>query len=106
MKVDTILDLVDGIKANAIDEGVKLAWINEAEGRVECEIHKKKSKNIVLLTSGNDDLSVSGPYARIYVLYLIAMIAFAKGEYELYERTFVEYENAFSEYAKYYIRNR
>lgn len=106
MKVERLIATVDAIKENDVNDDTKLIWINEVEGRVACEIHKKNALEYRNIISINDELSIHEPYSRIYMLYLIAMIAFTKGEYDLYSRTTVEYEAAFSEYAKYVIRNR
>ena len=106
MKVERLIATLDAIKANDQNDDTKLVWLNEVEGRVACEIQKKKAGEFTPLVSGNDDLTVTEPYSRIYVLYLVAMIAFAEGNYDLYNKTMYEYESAFSEYARYVIRNR
>ena len=106
MKVERIIATLDAIKENKLTDETKLVWINEVEGRVECEIRKKKATEYRNIVGRNDELSVPEPYSRIYILYLAAMIAFTRGEYDLYGRTLIEYETAFSEYAKYVIRNR
>lgn len=106
MKIKKLISTLDAIKENEFNDDTKLYWINEVEGRIACEIYKKNAAEFVGLVSEEDELSVSEPYSRIYILYLIAMIAFAKGEYDLYSKTVIEYETAFSEYARYVIRNR
>ncbi len=106
MKVERLIATLDAIKENTVNDDTKLVWLNEVEGRIACEIHKKNTEETGMLVSGEDELSVSEPYSRIYILYLIAMIAFTEGNYDLYSRTVIEYEAAFSEYAKYVIRNR
>ena len=106
MKVERIILTLDEMKENSVSEEVKIVWLNEVEGRVECEIRGKKPEEFVPLTSGEDTLSLPEPYSRAYLLYLCAMIAFAKGEYELYSKGIIDYETAFSEYARYYIRSR
>lgn len=106
MKVERLIATLDAIKENTVNDDTKLVWINEVEGRIACEIHKKTTAEIRSLVSGSDELSVPEPYSRIYILYLVAMIAFTQGEYDLYSRTVIEYETAFSEYAKYVIRSR
>lgn len=106
MKVERVIATIDAIKENQINEDTKLVWLNEVEGRVACEIHKKTTSELRELVSVTDELSVPEPYSRIYTLYLIAMIAFTQGDYDLYSRTVIEYEAVFSEYARYVIRSR
>lgn len=106
MTAGEILEIVDAIKENTMPDSVKLRFINEIEGRVLCEIHKKMPNEICDIVSENDELSVPSPYANIYSLYLISMIDFATGNFDGYVRSCAECESAFSEYARFCIRNR
>ncbi|MBE6647344.1 MAG: hypothetical protein E7611_06910 [Ruminococcaceae bacterium] len=106
MKVEKIISIVDAVKTNSVNDDTKLAWINDVEGRVACEIHKKSADEFKSLVNGEEELSIPEPYSRMYTLYLIAMIALVQGEFDLHSKAFTEYELAFSEYARYSIRNR
>ena len=106
MKVEKIISIVDSIKKNDLSDDAKIVWLNEAEGRIAFEILKMKPDEFRPLASGEDELLAPEPYSKIYTLYIGAMIAFFKGDYNLYNRAVAEYENAFSEYARYVIRNR
>ncbi len=106
MTVRELIDLADAIKENEIGEDVKLRWINDIEGRVFCEIYKRPHESFCPRVSDSEGLSVPEPYSSLYLPYLIAMIAFTKGEYESYKSAMLEYEAAFLLYAKYYIRSR
>ncbi len=106
MKINEIISIADALKTNELSEEMKLGRLNDVEGRVFCEIYQKPPSEFHGAVSLTDELSVPAPYSRMYVLYLLAMIAFSRSEYELYERMLIDYENVFSEYARFYIRNR
>ncbi len=98
--------VIDAVKPNEINEDIKFGWLCEAEARVECEIHKRKADEVDITMSGDRELLVSAPYSKMYSMYLYAMIAFVKGEYDVYAKANAEYEQIFSEYGKYYLRTR
>ncbi len=106
MKVEKIISITDSIKKNDFSDDAKIVWLNEAEGRIAFEIFKMKPEEFRALASSEDELLAPEPYSKIYTLYLGAMIAFFKGEYNLFNKAIAEYENAFSEYARFVIRNR
>lgn len=106
MRVEEILSLADALKSNDISEEVKLHWLNELEGRVHCEIFKRSIDDVVKLTALDQELSVPAPYTSVYISYLLAMIAFAVGEYELYAELSLKYERDFLKYAKFCMRAR
>ncbi len=106
MKINEIISIADALKTNELSEEVKLGRLNDVEGRVFCEIRKMSPSDFQGAVSLTDELSVPAPYSKMYVLYLLAMIAFSRSEYELYEKMLIDYENAFSEYARFYMRNK
>lgn len=106
MKVEEILMTVDAIRENALCDEIKLEKLNDVEGRVFCEIMKKKPSDYEKIISGTHELSVPIPYSKIYVLYLTAFIAFAQGDYDAYKFIMSEYETAFCDYAVHCIRIR
>lgn len=106
MRVDEILSIADTLKENQISEEIKLQWLNDVEGRVHCEILGKAPEDFVTLKTTKDELSVPMPYARVYLNYILAMMAFIMKEYELYTDVMLRYERDFSKYAKYCLRSR
>ena len=106
MKVSEVLELVDAVKSNQYSDGVKISWLNDVEGRVLCEIHKKKPEEIKAIRGSEDVLSVPGPYSRLYLFYLAAMIDFAIGDHTAFSRSNAAFEIAFEEYAKFVLRSR
>lgn len=106
MRVDEIISIVDALKSNEISEDVKVFWINEVEGRVHCEIKKRPIEEFESLSAMDDELTIPLPYTKIYLSYLLAMIAFASKEYDLYSDITLRYEQELSDYAKLCLRDR
>ena len=106
MKVRELLELVDTVKTNSVDDALKTRWIADVEGRVLCELHKADPTQLDLVIGEDYELSVPDAYAKMYVAYLVSMLEFVSGNYEAYGRMRSEYEQAFSMYARYLIRNR
>ncbi len=106
MKVDELIALADGLKNNDLSVDLKLRWINDVEGRVHCEIKGLAPGEHLDIMTTEQEISVPMPYAKMYLSYIIAMIAFSKGEYELYSDLMMKHERDFCDYAKFCIRNR
>ncbi len=106
MTVRELIDMADAVKANELQEQIKLRWINDIEGRVFCEIYKGSPDAFSPRVSDSETLFVPEPYSSVYLPYLIAMIAFAKGEFEAYHNAMIEYEASWLTYAKYYLRSK
>jgi len=106
MTVDEIITLADAIKKNDIGEELKLRWINDVEGRVHCEIKRLPLGDFKELVSTEQELSVPEPYSKMYLSYILSMIAFVKGDYGLYSDVYMQYERDFTEYAKFCLRGR
>ena len=106
MTVQDIILIADSMKPNKINEEVKLHWLDDVEGRIHCEILKASPDDYIRITTLRRQLSIPTPYAGIYISYILAMIAFAEKEYDLYTDISMRYEKEFSEYAKFCIRTR
>lgn len=106
MKVRELLESLDAIKPNEIRDDIKLRWVGEVEGRAMCEICKADPTEIKRAVGEEDELSVLEPYSRVYLLYLIAMVELAAGDISAYSSVSAEYEKAFTEYGKWYMRNK
>ncbi len=106
MKANEIIAMADAIMPNELLEEAKLRCVKNVDGRVLCEIHKLDPKKIDQAISLDDELAVSVPYSEMYMFYLLAMIAFSMGDHSLYQKMMSDYERAFCEYAKYYIRSK
>ena len=106
MKAVEIISIVDELKENNVSDEMKLFWLNEVEGLIGAEVYKKDPGDFNIVRSMSDELIAIDPYSRIYVLYLEAMIAFNKGEYDTYLKINAEFEKTVSAYSKFVIRNR
>ncbi len=106
MTVGKILELIDSMKSNTLSDLVKIGWIADVEGRVLCEIHKISPENAVLPKGSDDVLTLPETYARVYLLYIAAMIEFSNGDYVAFSRINAEFESAIAMYSRWYIRNR
>lgn len=106
MTVEKILVLADSQTPNELGEEVKIGWICDVEGRILTEIHKMQADKIILPSGGDGELTLPETYARVYLLYISAMIEFSKGNYDAFTRINAEFEKAFCMYARYFIRHR
>ena len=105
MKASEIIAVVDALKENYVGDDIKLEGINFVEGRVFCEIHRGKAEDFNKVTSFTEQLSIPAPYSNVYVLYVLAMVAFSNGEDALYRSLMSDFDKAYSEYAKYCMRS-
>ena len=58
MKVRELLEALDATRPNELSDALKLRWINDVEGRVQCEIHKKMPQNVKFVVSEEDTLTL------------------------------------------------
>ncbi len=100
-----MLDIIDSTKENDVDEGLKIRWLGDVEGRVMCEVHKVMPESVKPIVSLEDELSVPEAYSMLYVLFVASMIEFSKGDYGDFAKLSLEFEKAFELYARWYIRN-
>ena len=105
MTVRELLDVIDSTVQNDVDDGMKIKWINDVEGRALCEIHKMPPEQTGTVISEDDELALPDAYSRAYLLFVASMIEFSKGNYGDYGKLTVEFEKALELYAKWYIRN-
>ena len=106
MTVEKLLELTDSARPNELCDDVKLRWIGDIEGRVQCELHKVSPDKVTLPVGSDDTLTVPDAYAELYLLYLTAMIEFTAGNYAAYSTINREFETAFARYARHVIRTR
>lgn len=104
--VREILDEIDALKTNSFTVSQKISWIEDIEGRILCEIHNVSPENLPEIYREADTLTVLKPYSRLYSLYLASMIDFYSGEAGQYEKAKKEFDKAYLEYAKWYLRNK
>ena len=106
MTVKKLLEQVDHVKENEVCDEVKIGWIGDLDGRVQCELLKRNDDELTLPVGEEDELSVPDAYCGVYLLYLIAMIELSLGNYDAYIKLIKEHEYALEIYAKHIIRTR
>ncbi len=106
MKVRELLESFDAVRGNQLCDSVKLAWINDIEGKIQCELMKKRTDEFVLVKSDEDALSIPDAYSSIYILYLTAKLEFVQRNYDAYSSAMKEFEKEFHTYAKMCMRTR
>lgn len=106
MKVEKILEMADEMKSNTLSDSVKIKWISDVEGKILTEIYKKSPEEIDLPQRSEDSLILPEAYSKVYLLYVLAMMAIAEGDYSAFSKINTEFESAMTSYAKWFIRNR
>jgi len=86
-----------------VNEELLYIWLNRVQGLVGSLISEKE---LPRLQSELDELAVPEPYSALYPLYLQTMIYLYLGEYDRYNYLNSLFEASWSDYAKYYIRNK
>ncbi len=106
MTVKQLLTLFDETYPNQLSDELKIRWINDVEGRVQCELCGIPAKDFRPVVDEEDPLSIPDPFTSAYLLYLTAMKELSKNYYESYAKAMKEYETALHTYGKYRIRSR
>lgn len=107
MKIhEAITEMGNMIPDHNVSEDLLFTWLSRIEGLVVAEIHRGKSANTKYTKEHNEvSLIVPDPYSVIYPLYLQTMAYLYLGEYDRYNHLNSVFNNAWSDYAKYHIRN-
>lgn len=112
MTIQEVMTEVESISPNAIDEGLKMAWLNSLEETIYKEVicthegHENVTlRKITMETDYERELIAEEPYARLYVLYLLTKINYANHEWSDYNNTAEMFNQAYKEYKAYYNRN-
>ncbi len=107
MTLSACLQFVDELAPNSVSDGIKRRWLAEVEGMVQVELmHIPPADSACFddATSGDTLLSAPAPYARVYWLYLLAMLRFAEGDTPRYENAAALFNAAYRDLAKYICR--
>jgi hypothetical protein len=109
MTVQQALDYLDGVKPNAFSQGVKLNWLSEIEGKIALEIRLETPESLedwLPYTAENltKTLKTGVPYTGVYTWWLQAQADLANGEYDRAQNTMAMFNNAWSEYLRWYCQ--
>lgn len=101
-----VIDLVDGIKPNAFDDAVKVAWLASLDQKIAVNVMllSREDAGQIRYSTGNMDaqLLVGAPYEDIYEAWLCAKIDFANGEAEKYQNSITMYNAIYDEFVVWY----
>lgn len=96
-----VITYLDEIKPNAFNDEIKIQWLNEVEGYLQTDVMLLDISDIIRYKYPDDlerKLLVSYPHAKVYYIYLMAMVDFANGEYNKYANTIQIYNEFLNEF--------
>ena len=112
MNIRKVLEEADELRPNVIDDGSKLAWLNDLENTIYHQLilprmgHEEyEEPHIDSGTDYDHELIVKQPYERLYVDYIMSKIDWVNREWENYNNTAAQFKTTFDEYAAWYGRN-
>ena len=108
MTANQVFDEVGLTLPNTIEQKLLLIWLNRLEQYAAVEIEGLDCHSISAISSNDTDnpLRIPDPYSSVYPLYLQCMIHLAMGEYDRYTAMYKFFNTAYSDYAKWYQRNK
>lgn len=105
MTVIGAIRMADGLKNNDYSMEMKIAWVNEIEGKVRMEImHEKTFVPFALPDDEDAQLAAPVPYDKLYRYYLCAMIDYANGEYDKYQNSMAMFNESYGDFWRHYIK--
>lgn len=112
MTIIEAINQIDAIKPNSFEQIEKVKWLSILDGRIKEEIiDTHEGADAVVFNGYSEDTSletellVPAPYDEVYLRWLEARIDHANNEYGKYNNSSVMFNNAYSEYWRYYNRN-
>lgn len=114
MTIGEVISRVKVMKPNAVPRATVVGWLDEMDAQIYRELVLTHAMGEEVYFTGYDPDGGSGeddvvlmakhPYDRLYLWYVMAQIDLMNQEYDLYQNDAALYNNAYSEYAKYYNR--
>lgn len=102
---------IDTLKPNTYSHQEKIKWLSTLDGIIKHEIIDTHEGGENVIFDGYDEntnqainLLVPAPYDDIYIRWLETRIDYTNGEFTRYNNGVEAYNDAFSEYCKYYNR--
>lgn len=108
MTLNRLIEYVETTKPGAFSKDTLTFWLSEVEASVKCDIMGIDPSNITEYDYDTDqgtELLLPLNFVKLYYLYITAMQEFSIGNYPGYKNAMALYESAYSEYAKWYLRN-
>lgn len=104
-----VIHRINTIKPNNYAQAEKIKWLSSLDGIVKKDIIDKHEGGDNVKFDGykenidlNQELLVPAPYDDIYLFWLEAQINYWNGEIDKYDNSMEMFNQAFSNYAKYY----
>lgn len=112
MKLIDAINGIDSIKPNTYSQQEKIRWISILDGNIKKEIidTHEGAENVTFNGYDNNtdistELLVPAPYDDIYIRWLEMQIDYANADLVKYQNSMTLYNNAYSNFEKYYNRN-
>ncbi|MBE6959828.1 MAG: hypothetical protein E7448_03785 [Ruminococcaceae bacterium] len=107
--IKEVLDRVDARKPNAFTAEQKVAWIAELEGMLAVnvllmDICETEQLRYSWPEHADTQLLVRFPHDGIYGLWLEAKIDMTNGEYDKYQNSMIQYNEAYSNFVRWFAR--
>lgn len=107
--IKEVLDRVDARKPNAFTADQKTAWLSELEGLIALnvflmDISEAEQFRYAHPEAQYTQLLVRFPHDCLYELWLEAKIDMANGEYDKYQNAMIQYNEAYSNFVKWFAR--
>jgi len=103
MTVEQCLRRVDALKPNAFTPEEKTRWLCELEARIRQEVWL--CEPLEGQPDRETELTLALPHSQVYILWLVAQIDFANGEYNRYQNTYTMFNWAYSAYVRWFCQN-
>ena len=111
MTIIEAINRIDILKPNTYTPEIKIYWLSRLDGIVFEKIIKthegaegKEFNGYNEETALDTVLLIPAPHDDIYLKWLEAQIDYANGEYDKYNNTIVAYNDAYTEFERYYNR--
>ena len=111
MTIIEAINRIDTLKPNTYAQETKVYWLSKLDGIIFDKIIKthegaemEQFNGYSAETPIDTKLIVSAPYDDIYIKWLEAQIDYANREYDKYNNGIVAYNDAYTEYMRYYNR--
>lgn len=111
MTIIETINRIDILKPNTYSPETKTYWLSNLDGIVFEKIIKthegaegKDFNGYTVETPIDTVLLIPAPYDDIYLKWLEAQIDYANGEYDKYNNIIVAYNDAYTEFERYYNR--
>lgn len=112
LKLIDAINEIDSIKPNTYSQQEKIRWISILDGNIKKEIidTHEGAENVTFNGYDNNtdistELLVPAPYDDIYIRWLEMQIDYANADLVKYQNSMTLYNNAYSNFEKYYNRN-